>query len=88
MHESDLAWELAEHTRQLLAETDCVPVFVHLGAGDHHLAIREMLEVLVRERIRLSSELTAQLQSWAEIYDAEPTVRTLLLRASSAYTTE
>jgi hypothetical protein len=77
----DLAWALADHIAPDLVNHDKTAIYVDLGCGNGWEAIGHMLNVTVRDQLRLPEALICQIAVWLDGYAGtadEPTLRELL----------
>jgi hypothetical protein len=66
--ESDLAWELADISCQLISDSDRAQFYVALGAGYNYNAIDTLLKALHSSDLAVTSALAARLADWLSVY--------------------
>jgi hypothetical protein len=64
----DLAWALADHIAPGLVDHDKTAIYVDLGCGNGREAIGHMLNVTVRDQLRLREALICQIGVWLDGY--------------------
>ena len=75
------AWALADHISAHLVDDDKTAIYLDLGCGNDWGAIAHMLNVTVRDRLRVSEAIIDQVSGWLDGYAGtadEPTIRELL----------
>jgi hypothetical protein len=76
-----LAWELAHLATEHLTSREHTDVYVAIGAGDTHVAIALLLEILVRHRVGIPESVPPRVTSWLDAYagsDDEDRLRALI----------
>jgi hypothetical protein len=83
--EATLAWALADIVSVCFSPHDNLGIYTALGAGESYAAVEQMLVIAVYKRYPLPGTLLGALAVWLDCYigdDHEPTIRSLLNRAS------
>jgi hypothetical protein len=76
-----MAWLLAIATDACLTGHERTMIFVELGCGEHHLAIKRILKAVMSSRMALSVAIFDRLTHWLDTYvgsPEEPRLRTML----------
>jgi hypothetical protein len=69
MHDTELAWSLAEAAGHCLDGSKRSDVYVALGAGDTYTVIRDLTRVAVREQVELAAEVVVALRAWCAAHE-------------------
>jgi hypothetical protein len=83
VHEADLAWSVAEATKQYLTAIERDEVFVAIGAGETFAAIRRLIRLVELKRIPLGPDLLQQCRTWLRGYGGHEDGRHLSRRIST-----
>jgi hypothetical protein len=76
-----MAWMLADAADVCLTGYERITTFVELGSGEHRLAIRRILNVVMSTRMTLPATVFDRLTRWLDGYAGspeEPQLRTML----------
>jgi hypothetical protein len=77
VHETKLAWALAEAVKPHLSAVERDDVFVSIGAGETFAAIRHLFKLVATERIPLRGDLVQQCTTWLHAYTGHDDTRDL-----------
>ncbi|MCV7440674.1 tryptophanase [Mycobacterium paraense] len=67
-----MAWSLVDAVGSCLTGYERTMIFVELGCGETHLAIRRILTVLLSTRMALPVEILSKLTGWLNAYVGSP----------------
>ncbi|WP_241520408.1 tryptophanase [Mycobacterium paraense] len=70
--DQDMAWSLVDAVGSCLTGYERTMIFVELGCGETHLAIRRILTVLLSTRMALPVEILSKLTGWLNAYVGSP----------------
>jgi hypothetical protein len=68
VHETSLAWALAQVTKPHLDAVESNDIFAAIGAGETFAAIRKLLKAVAIKRIPLEPDLLRRCVSWLHAY--------------------
>jgi hypothetical protein len=69
MHDVNLAWALADAINDCLGRTERVGIYVALGSGDTHAAIRRLTSAALCKRVELATEVSDAVLDWLHAQD-------------------
>jgi hypothetical protein len=70
--DEDMAWSLVDAVESCLTGYERTIVFVELGCGEHHLAIKRILAALISTRTALPVATLSKLTGWLNAYAGSP----------------
>jgi hypothetical protein len=68
VHETDLAWALANSARPYLCTVERNDVYTAIGAGETFTAIRQLFKSVAVKRIPLRADLVQRCTTWLDAY--------------------
>src|ERR1700758_2186240 len=68
LHETNLAWALADAVKPYLCVAERNDVYVAIGAGETFTAIRQLLKSVAMNRIPLRRDLLQRCTTWLDTY--------------------